>query len=188
LTVTTLRPIANSSNPLLNNLECSIDDLIGSPNAYIAMNDQSDLTYLLTDAQYTPPILSGYGTFPCTTFSSSGGTITNVRAWIRYKTDISGALHGTCRVDLVIAGLHYNLTNAPLSTTITNAYMNFPTNPNTLAAWTDSDINAAQFGGFASAGAGPYAHNGYLYEAWVEVTWTPVVTTKLRRLLVGEGL
>lgn len=181
MTVTTLRPISNGT---YNALICSIDGLVGSPLAYVSMNDQSDLTYCYTDPTNIPPVLGGYETFPCTMFNSSGGAITNVRVWIRFHTDIAGGRHAVCRTTVLISGTLYSGANM-FSSPITNTFVDYPTNPNTLVAWTDSDINNAQFGGFGSANL---TLDALLYESWVEVTWTPVVTTKLRRLLVGEGL
>lgn len=184
LTVTTLRPRANGSQ---NQLENSADGIPNSPTAWNSESDQSDLTLVQTDNLYIPPILSGICTFPCTNFDSGGGTITNVRVYIRYNTDILLTRHGVCKTDVYIGVANYQGNNQ-FSAAIVNTFKDYALNPATGLAWTDADVNAAEFGGSASTGGLANQLNGYIYDCWVEVTWSAAALTVIRLPLVGVGL
>src|SRR5271157_32089 len=195
MTTVTLHPTANG---VLNQLVDMNDGQVGSSRMWSDECDNDNTTGGQSEATHSPPVYDGYIVFPVTSFNSGGGTITNVRVHIISQNDQGGAphyYHGSTNVSVARVpspntpynGIIYNDPN------IDDHYWDWATNPYTGVAWTDDDINGIgsggmQFGGHAATSIPTSAQlEGYIYEVYVEVTYTPATTTVLRRLLMGVG-
>ena len=123
-----------------------------------------------------------YNCYPITAFSSSYYTIDSVT--IYYKSKYASTLHGYSEKPYIrISGNNYYGDLAALSSTFQTFSYSWSTNPATGLAWTDTAINAAEYGL-----AGIYSSTTYFY---VVVTYTapavPSITTNTTTNIIYSG-
>jgi hypothetical protein len=162
MTVKTLRPIANG---VFNG---NVYDQLGFANpvtAWVDESDQLDTTFLY------PDLVVGGANFPCTAYTlPAGETISNVRTWVRHQEqapfgDTTSPEIYNKNSALFYEGTHFN------NAAITNDFTDWPQNPDSLAQWTQNDVNNSYFGFFGRTNR--RLGDPITYDIWAEVTSGP---------------
>lgn len=115
--------------------------------------------------------------------------ISNLRFYIRHKEIYYNANYAKSWVDILFPDIYFTEQAVTQRASITTDYVDFANNPDTLAAWTYSDIAAAQFGCFEQGITHTSYYDAYCYDLWCDVTYTlPSAGEMLMRNLKGVGL
>jgi hypothetical protein len=103
--------------------------------------------------------------------TSLSGTINWVKVWVRAE-NAYGITGSYAKTALKTGGTVYESSEVALTTSYTDYYIQYATNPKTGGSWTWDDINNLQAGVSLKAGGG-YHQSPFCTQVYVEVNYTP---------------
>jgi hypothetical protein len=147
------------------------DENTWSSGGYLDVNDQNDATYLQ----------SGIGSWEEALFSTNdhttgSGIINWVRVYIRHQYLYnSDGTYPAVRTSIKSGTTESDGTAIACGASWSDAYTEYPTNPDTGSAWTWAEIDSIQIGvdGYGYDKPGPNDGYAQVSEVWLVVNYTP---------------
>jgi len=154
-TTTQLTPVGATAN-----WQCVFEDPADGDSSYV----KSSSTSWKTDTYLTQD------------HSIGSGTISKVTIYVRCKSSNTFGGVASARTAIRTHSTNYFGTTITLTGSYANYYTDYTTNPNTLQAWTWSEVDDMEIG-VGGKNSAAYGWNAYCTQVYAVVTYTPSTPT-----------